>query len=94
MNQPQLLFLIAACLPVPKEVHILGKNLLDASSAKNSWADELWSIESKCDPPPMDLPIMYSATSVMRNQVVDLFQHGFSPSFIEEYKPEIRIRSW
>ena len=63
----------------------------------SSWAIESWTLESKCDPPPMGLPTMYCTTkdaSVMRNQVIDLSQHGFSPAFLDEHKPDIRIQSW
>ena len=69
----------------------------DSSSVDDSWAIEPWTLESKCDPPPLDLPTMYCTAkdaSVMRSQVIDLIQCGYSPAFLHENQPDIRIQSW
>ena len=93
---------------VPEEVNLLGKNLLDkptggempgttSSSSEGCWSLESWTPDSKCDPPPMGQSIMYSTVKdikVTRTQEVDLTQCGFSKTFLDEYRPEIRITSW
>ena len=69
----------------------------DSSAVEDCWAIEPWTPESNCDPPPLDLPTMYCTAkdaSVVRTQVIDLRQYGFSPAFLDEHQPDIRIQSW
>ena len=85
-------------------MRLLGKNLMtmgsfnckqtvtDSSPVEQSWAIEPCTLDSKCNPSPMGLPTMYCTAkdaSLVCNQVIDLSQHGFSPAFLNEHKPDI-----
>ena len=102
-------FSLAATLTAHKEMNLLGKNLLEDSQvsdttmaapilgdSQESWEAEVWTPKSKYDPPPSGLPVYSTAKNidVMRNQLVDLYQHGFSPAFLKKHRPELRIKSW
>ena len=73
------------------------QTVTDSSPVEQSWAIEPWTLDSKCNPSPMGLPTMYCTAkdaSLVCNQVIDLSQHGFSPAFLNEHKPDIRVQSW